>query len=226
MAKQADVQGNRGAILDAATELFARRGFGGVAIQEIADLAGVHKTTVLYQFGTKEALHEAVLDHALEPMVTLTHDFLAGAFNRERLSWHLDQLQRYLADHPSIPRLMMRELLEGGEYGDAYLERFVKPVYNPAIRRLEKVQAEAEGVIADFDPALFVHDVYVQIMSYFCHGALLERLTGSDPYTVDRLIARRNYLVEQNLALQRPRPRPVGAGAGEAGPEAAAAEGR
>lgn len=205
MARQVDLQGNRGAILDAATELFARRGFGGVAIQEIADLAGVHKTTVLYQFGTKEALHEAVLDHALEPVVTLTHDFLAGEFNRERLSWHLDQLQRYLADHPSIPRLMMRELLEGGEYGDAYLERFVKPVYLPAIRRIEEVQAQGDSRIAAFDPALFVHDVYVQIMSYFCHGALLERLMGSDPYTVDALITRRNHLVEQNLALQRRR---------------------
>jgi len=102
MAKQGDVQGNRAAILEAATELFARRGFGGVAIQEIADLAGVHKTTVLYQFGTKDALHEAVLDHALEPWVGLTHDFLAGVFNRERLSWTLDQIQRYMADNPSI----------------------------------------------------------------------------------------------------------------------------
>ncbi len=206
MARQVDVQGNRGTILDAATELFARRGFGGVAIQEIADLAGVHKTTVLYQFGTKEALHEAVLDHAIEPVVSLTQNFLAGEFNRDSLSWHLDQLQRYLADHPAIPRLVMRELLEGGEYGDAYLERFVKPVYLPAIRRLEEVQARADSSVADFDAALFVHDWYTQLMSYFCHGALLERLMGSDPYTVDALIARRNYLVEQNLAIQRRRP--------------------
>ncbi|MFN8036481.1 MAG: TetR family transcriptional regulator [Acidimicrobiia bacterium] len=207
MTGASELQGTRGAILDAATELFARRGFGGVAIQEIADLAGVHKTTVLYQFGTKEALHEAVLDNALEPVVGLTDAFLAGEFNRERLAWHLDRLHRYLADHPAIPRLIIRELLEGGEYGDAYLERFVKPVYVPAIRRLEEAQVRADHRIADFDATLFVHDWYAQVLSYFAYGALLERLMESDPYTVDALIARRNYLVDQNLALQRRRGR-------------------
>lgn len=201
---QVEVQGRRGAILDAATELFARRGFGGVAIQEIADKAGVHKTTVLYQFGTKEALHEAVLDHALQPVTTALNDFLEGDFTRERLSWHLDQLHRQAAENPAVPRLLIRELLEGDEYGDAYLDRFVEPVYAPAKRRLEEAQKQAGDRIADIDPALFVHDLHVQIMSYFCHGPLLERLMGHDPYSVDALIARRNHLVNQILAQQRP----------------------
>jgi TetR/AcrR family transcriptional regulator len=204
MEDQVDVQGRRGAILEAATELFARRGFGGVAIQEIADQAGVHKTTVLYQFGTKEALHEAVLDHALQPVITAMNDFLEGDFTRERLSWHLDQLHRQAAENPSVPRLLIRELLEGDEYGDAYMERFVEPVYAPAKRRLEEAQRQASGRIADIDPAQFVHDLHVQIMSYFCHGPLLERLMGRDPYSVDALIARRNHLVNQILAQQRP----------------------
>lgn len=204
MEEQADGKGRRGAILDAATVLFARRGFGGVAIQEIADKAGVHKTTVLYQFGTKEALHEAVLDHALQPVISAMNDFLEGEFNRERLSWHLDQLHRQAAENPSVPRLLIRELLEGDEYGNAYLERFVDPVYVPAKRRLEEAQKLAGSRIADVDPAQFVHDLHVQIMSYFCHGPLLERLMGKDPYSVDALIARRNHLVNQILAQQRP----------------------
>lgn len=199
-----DIQGRRGAILDAATELFARRGFGGVAIQEIADLAGVHKTTVLYQFGTKEALHEAVLDHALQPVIVMLNEFLDGEFNRERLSWHLDQLQRVAAENPSLPRLMVREMLEGEEYGNAYVDRFVVPVFEPAKSRLEEAQVAAGGRLDHLDPALFVHDLHVQIMSYFCHGALLERLMGHDPYSVEALIHRRNYLVDQILAQQHP----------------------
>lgn len=202
--EQNDVQGRRGAILEAATELFARRGFGGVAIQEIADKAGVHKTTVLYQFGTKDALHEAVLDHALAPMITALNEFLSGEFNRERLSWHLDELHRQAAANPSVPRLLIRELLEGDEYGDAYLERFVDPVYGPAKERLEAAQRQAGSRIANIDPAQFVHDLHVQIMSYFCHGPLLERIMGKDPYSVEALIARRNHLVNQILSQQRP----------------------
>ncbi len=206
MADNSDIQGRRGAILDAATELFARRGFGGVAIQEIADLAGVHKTTVLYQFGTKEALHEAVLDHALQPVIAMMNEFMEGEFNRDQLNWHLDQLQRVAAEQPSLPRLMMREMLEGDEYGNAYVDRFVAPVFEPAKRRLQEARAAAGARMAEVDPAFFVHDLHVQIMSYFCHGPLLQRLMGTDPYSVDSLIARRNYLVDQIMALQRPLP--------------------
>lgn len=204
MDEQNDGQGRRAAILEAATELFARRGFGGVAIQEIADKAGVHKTTVLYQFGTKDALHEAVLDHALAPVIATMNEFLDGVFNRERLSWHLDELHRRAAANPAVPRLLIRELLEGEEYGDAYLERFVDPVYKPAKERLEAAQKAAGPRIASVDPAQFVHDLHVQLMSYFCHGPLLERIMGKDPYSVDALIARRNYLVNQILSQQRP----------------------
>jgi len=196
-------QSGREAVLEAAADLFARRGYGGVAVQDIADAAGVHKTTVLYQFNTKEELHAAVLDQAIGPVVGMMHDFLNGEFNHERLAWHLDQIHGYLRANPSVPRLVIRELLEGGEYAaDAYLDRFVAPVYEPAKKRLQ--EAQESGRMAPIDPAFFLHDLHVQVMSYFCHGPLLERIMDTDPYGVDALIARRNYLVNQILSQQRP----------------------
>lgn len=203
-------QSGREAVLEAAADLFARRGYGGVAVQDIADAAGVHKTTVLYQFNTKEELHAAVLDQAIGPVVGMMHDFLNGEFNHERLAWHLDQIHGYLRANPSVPRLVIRELLEGGEYAtDAYLDRFVVPVYEPAKKRL--LEAQESGRMAPIDPAFFLHDMHVQVMSYFCHGPLLERIMDTDPYGVDALIARRNYLVNQILSQQRPHlAQPVG----------------
>ena len=66
----------RQAILDAATDLFAEKGFAGVSVQEIADAAGTHKTTVLYHFETKESLHEAVLDEALGRIADVMREFV------------------------------------------------------------------------------------------------------------------------------------------------------
>ncbi|KAA0236203.1 MAG: hypothetical protein JJLCMIEE_03282 [Acidimicrobiales bacterium] len=195
-------QSGREAVLDAAADLFARRGYGGVAVQDIADSAGVHKTTVLYQFNTKEELHEAVLERAVGPVADMMYDFLSGEFNHERLAWHLDQIHGYLRANPAVPRLVIRELLEGGEYADAYLDRFIGPVYEPAKLRLR--EAQESGRMAPIDPAFFLHDLHVQVMSYFCHGPLLERIMDRDPYSVDALIARRNYLVDQILSQQRP----------------------
>ena len=187
--------GKSDAILDAATELFAEKGFSGVSVQEIAVRAGTHKTTVLYHFATKDALHEAVLDQALGRIAEVMGEFLAGEFRRDRVAYLLDQMLAFYAEHPSLARLLERELLEptGSE---AYLERFVDPIYVPAVASFERaIQA---GHIRPVDPALFVHDAHVTLISYFCHRPLLERLKpGVDPFSVEALIARREFLVDQ-----------------------------
>jgi len=43
-------------ILQAATTLLSREGFGGATLGRVAEEAGVHKRNVLYYFGTREAL--------------------------------------------------------------------------------------------------------------------------------------------------------------------------
>jgi AcrR family transcriptional regulator len=184
----------RQAILDAATELFAERGFGAVSVQEIADLAHTHKTTVLYHFATKEALYEAVLDAALGLLAEGMREFMSGEFKRERVAYLIDQQQTFFAEHPSLARLLSRELLDSADT-EAYLQRFVEPIYLPALQSLQR-SIEA-GRVRPIDPALFIHDMHVQLIGYFCHRPLLERLKPGDPFSIDALIERRNHLVDQ-----------------------------
>lgn len=188
----------RRAILDAATELFAERGFTGVSIQEIADTARTHKRTVLYHFATKEALYGAVLEEALGRMAAVMREFLAGGFEgdhlRERVAFLLDQIHAYFAEHVAHARLLQRELLEGAA-ATVYLTQFVERIYLPAVASLE--QTMAKGLIRPVNPALFIHDLHVQLIGYFCHRSLLERLQPGDPFSIDGLIARRNHLVDQ-----------------------------
>ncbi|MGI9273726.1 MAG: TetR/AcrR family transcriptional regulator [Endozoicomonas sp.] len=53
-------------ILKAAETEFARHGFGGATIQGIADQANLPKPNVLYYFGNKEELYEAVLNNIVK----------------------------------------------------------------------------------------------------------------------------------------------------------------
>ena len=185
----------RRAILDAATALFAEKGFGGVSVQEIADAAETHKTTVLYHFSSKDALHEAVLDEALGAIAAVMREFLAGDLRRDRVAYLLDQNHAFFAEHPQYARLLQRELLEEGA-SEAYLRRFVEPIYLPALKSLER--GMKAGAIRRIDPALFIHDLHVQLIGYFCHRPMLERLKpGVDPFSIQSLIARRDHLVDQ-----------------------------
>jgi AcrR family transcriptional regulator len=53
------------ALFGATIELFAERGFDGLTTREVADRAGVNEVTIYRRFGTKAALVEAALTHAL-----------------------------------------------------------------------------------------------------------------------------------------------------------------
>ncbi|MEX2159838.1 MAG: TetR/AcrR family transcriptional regulator [Dehalococcoidia bacterium] len=184
----------RRAVIDAGTLLFAERGFSGVTVQDIADAAKTHKTTLLYHFPSKEALHEAVLDEALGRISEVMREFLGGEFSKERVAYLLDQIQAFFVEHIALARLLERELLESTD-PEAYLSRFVEPIYVPAVETLTR--AMDAGLIRRLDPALFIHDIHVQLIGYFCHRPLLERLRHSDPFTIDALIQRRDYLVDQ-----------------------------
>ena len=63
---------NRARILDAAVGVFARKGFDGARIAEIAQRSGLPKANVYYYFRNKHAIYETVIasliaewDHAL-----------------------------------------------------------------------------------------------------------------------------------------------------------------
>src|SRR5579863_882302 len=53
-------------LLDAALELFSRKGFGGTTTKEIAAAAGVTEAIIFRHFPSKQALYTAVLDYGTE----------------------------------------------------------------------------------------------------------------------------------------------------------------
>jgi AcrR family transcriptional regulator len=84
---------SRAGLICAALGLFARRGYDGVGVQEIAQSAGVAKPTLYHFFGSKQGLLEAIfdeyasrLDHEVESAaeyfvdLPLTLDRIATAY--------------------------------------------------------------------------------------------------------------------------------------------------
>ena len=52
---------NREKLLACALDLFAKRGFDAVGVQEVAEAAGVKKPTLYYYFGSKSGLLQTLL---------------------------------------------------------------------------------------------------------------------------------------------------------------------
>ncbi|MHC5046996.1 MAG: TetR/AcrR family transcriptional regulator [Planctomycetota bacterium] len=56
----------RGSLLDAAEELFSRKGYAAVGIREITDAAGVNIAAIKYHFGSKSELYLETVKRAME----------------------------------------------------------------------------------------------------------------------------------------------------------------
>ncbi|WP_326836901.1 TetR family transcriptional regulator [Amycolatopsis rhabdoformis] len=60
-ARKRDAAATKAALLDAAQELFAERGFDRTTVRDIAGHAGANQALLFRYFGSKEALFEAVM---------------------------------------------------------------------------------------------------------------------------------------------------------------------
>jgi TetR/AcrR family transcriptional regulator len=125
-AKTRDADRTRRQVLDAAEDLFARRGFDAASLAQIGETAGVSRGTPSYFFGSKEELYEAVLERmyadrtaALEPaFAPLTRwaqaDEPAEALEAV-LTGSVGGYLAFLRGRPTFVDLFEREALAGGE---------------------------------------------------------------------------------------------------------------
>jgi AcrR family transcriptional regulator len=73
MVKFAEIDSTQEKILDAAKEIFIKKGMYGARMQEIADRAGINKALLHYYFRSKNKLFDAIFEEAFQ-------DFLPKAF--------------------------------------------------------------------------------------------------------------------------------------------------
>jgi AcrR family transcriptional regulator len=106
-------------ILDAARAEFVAKGLTGARMQSIAHQAGVNKALIHYYYRSKLRLYEAVLDETLSRVWTAVERNLAvlpehpsiDSIVRTLVATYINTLK----DCPSFPRLILRELADGGE---------------------------------------------------------------------------------------------------------------
>lgn len=113
-----DAGRSRSAILDAAERTFARRGYDGASLGEIAAEAGLSRGTPSYFFGSKEGLYQAVLERAFAERERATAAAFAPLRDGEPLERALrhavEGYLEFLLANPSFVRLIEWEELAGG----------------------------------------------------------------------------------------------------------------
>ena len=109
----AEAPSSRDKILDVAEALFARRGFTGIGLREVADASSLSKSSLFHHFRSKEQLyHEVILRVLLRIRERFDADAARSESPREQLERWLEDLIDMLAEQPTASRLLLRSIFE------------------------------------------------------------------------------------------------------------------
>ena len=182
MAALPNKQPSRDKILDVAEALFARRGFAGVGLSEVAEGTGLGKSSLFHHFRSKAQLYAAVIGRILARIeTTLLRALAGGGGPMARLDRLMDAFIDELAAHPTHARLLLRSLFEDDELaGDLPEEQDA----NETLRRITTSMAQLlrEGMTTGvFRLASVAHTLQSLIgitIYHFASGEFGDELVG------------------------------------------------
>src|SRR5438445_12805151 len=104
-------------ILGAAEEVFAAKGYEGASTREIAARAGVNISSLHYHWESKETLYFTVFRNIYDRIVDLLRNTVTPLLARQdarepAIDATLRQLLDFFRDHPNVPELLMRRIVE------------------------------------------------------------------------------------------------------------------
>lgn len=164
----------RAQLLEAATHLFAAKGFDGTSLKDIADVVGIRKPSLLYHFPSKNDLRLAVLDGLLERWNDILPKLLmAAAGGEDRFETIVRETVTFFNDDPDRARLLMREILDRPEDMRTRLEEHVAPWVNVVADYIRKGQRSGE-LHHNVDPEAYILQVVNLIVSGVASASCLD----------------------------------------------------
>jgi AcrR family transcriptional regulator len=187
-------QETRARLLEAATGLFAERGFHGVGVRDIALRADVNVAAANYHFGSKEDLYLAVLRSQFAAIrarlaanrAKLPVQMLAELDRGELVellgSRITTMIEMLIGPPPSLhARLMIRELVDPSAALPVAVEEFLRPEI-----------AESSAILARLEPCLdpatverCIYSSMGQSLFYALARPALLRISGHDEFPAD-----------------------------------------
>jgi AcrR family transcriptional regulator len=156
----------RAQIIEAAAELFARKGFRGTKTREIAEAAGVSEAMIFKHFATKEDLYGAIIDTkthpdnilgpAAGPAAARDDGAVLRAIGRRLVA-------RAQAD-PTILRLLHFSALEGHQLSEIFFRTRFQVVLDFLAGYI--AQRIADGVFRPIDPVLAAQG-FIGMVAYY-----------------------------------------------------------
>jgi TetR/AcrR family transcriptional regulator len=190
---------SRTAILQAAVQEFSREGIAGARIDAIARSARVNKALLYYYFQDKDTLYGAVLDEVFGGLTATILDVLARPLPpRQKILLYVQTHFDFVASHQLYPRIVQEEMMRAGRGGTQQLQRIVDLYFRPLFGKLASLlkQGHAAGEFRAVDPMHFIPSMISVIIFYFNSAPVMRVMSGTDPFSPERISERRAAVLD------------------------------
>jgi TetR/AcrR family transcriptional regulator len=200
----------RDALLAAAIEEFATKGYDGATTAGIARRAGVTQPLVHHHFSTKEQLWKAAIDSLffqLQVVGVSVVEELRDTSPSRQLTVLIRQLVAFAARYPTLPRIIGHVGVRRDAHLRYIVERHIRPLYESIVGIFEF--GVSNGTLKPLDPQLLLFLTMGAVTHFFMVPALVEALFRRDPFAPEEVRRFTDALVEILLegAAKPARPR-------------------
>jgi AcrR family transcriptional regulator len=150
----------RARLLLEAQHLFALYGFRGASVRDITRAAEANLGAITYHFGTKQALHDAVIESVLGRLAAhIEAAAQSPGASRDRIRAVVRALFAFFRDAPEVPRLLIHQVAIG-----AGIPAVAGPFFRRNLGAITQVVRDgvAQGEFRTTDPTLVAFTIISQ----------------------------------------------------------------
>lgn len=185
VARQARGDATRSAILSAAERVFAEVGYAAARLEDVAQVVGIRRPSIVYYFPGKQQLY----DEVEADIFTAMHQFVTERMQDartplERLLALFDAWLDFLVQRPTAARIIQRVVADPTPRGDDPVQ-----FSDTALRDLEAILASgvADGSFREVPAMHVLNSIAAGALFYVCNAHQLgsgRRYEPADPATL------------------------------------------
>jgi AcrR family transcriptional regulator len=182
------IRARREQIVEAATRVFAEKGFRRATTREVAREAGVSEGTIYNYFEDKDDLLMAIL-HRLNETERRVEDFEEGTATDFRgfLEEYLRRRMSLIWENREVFRVVLSEMLVNAELRELYLRQVVEPTMRMAEENFRSRMDQGE--VRETDAPLAMRSVAGAVLGLLVLGLLGDEEVGSRPDEIPNVLA-------------------------------------
>jgi len=155
-----------------------------VSLRQIAEGAGIREPGLYNHFSGKQALYEAVLHRALQPMTAALETHLDSASGLRDYTDLPAMMTDLLLDHPQMAALFQQTLQsDNSSVGHKMVSAWLERLFSQGMRSMEEPGTPSGGTSGEQDRATQAINVIAMFnltTGYFLSQRAFDSLTGGD----------------------------------------------